>query len=455
MEQEKLVKQGIKQCKQCGDNLLFKRDDAKFCDANCRQKYYLRKKKITDTIRTLRQKIVKNKEAAYSIRDSYTVERPKLQERIGELQIEIEMLEKRQENTSKVLALSNQGFERFIVDEIRKDKLKNRRLLQIIDYGTDRAYYSLINQQYQKREEEYDRLAKQIHQLRIQLKAKERAYAAIDLKEINAKIHKFNAESAAYKAELDVLNNINLRQLPILPRPKYIKQKRKVIEKSRPSLDATIVQPYSASEVLHMRFDSITLNGNLGKFLGKLQKVGCAIILRGDKGSGKSTFSYKLANAFAIKKMKIGYFSLEMSFTENMQKMIKAYELHKHHFQIFGEGNLSDIRAYASKFDCIIIDSFTKLKEQSQEFENLRKDFPDVYFIAIFQENAQGKTRNGNEVEFDCTALIRIKVLANGNRIAYMEKSRFGTMEYVYSITEDKILKSDNTPLDWKKYGKM
>jgi hypothetical protein len=158
-----------------------------------------------------------------------------------------------------------------------------------------------------------------------------------------------------------------------------------------------------------------------------------------------------LANVFLEKQLSVGYFSLESGFTEDMQKQIRFYGFDTKKFQAYGQANLEELRDRVAFYDCVIIDSFNKIATKAQEFENLRKDFPDVYFIIIFQKTNKGSVRGGSAILFDSSAKIDIKVSNTGERIAYMEKSRYGTENFLYSISKKQLLKAGKLPVDWKK----
>ena len=55
------------------------------------------------------------------------------------------------------------------------------------------------------------------------------------------------------------------------------------------------------------------IGGEIGKFLGEYERNNYSIVLRGDKGAGKSRLLYQLINAFAGKNLKCAVLSLEMA----------------------------------------------------------------------------------------------------------------------------------------------
>ena len=243
------------------------------------------------------------------------------------------------------------------------------------------------------------------------------------------------------------LKSIDLDNLEIQPKPIKIKDSLK--STTKPGLPS-YVGSYTAKEIMNMKFHGITLSGELGRFLGKLIRVQCAIALTGDSGAGKTTFSYQLANAFLDKGMRVGYFSLESGFTTKMQDLLMFYQMDKKKFEAYDTANFEDVIEKSGKYDCVVVDSFRSISSNTKDFEKLRKAFPKVYFIIIFQKNAKGTIKGGTDIKFDSSAKIDIKLTRKGHRIAFMEKSRFDTENFVFSIDNNKLLKGNKDTIYWE-----
>ncbi|MEM7039843.1 MAG: hypothetical protein AAF570_22915, partial [Bacteroidota bacterium] len=71
-----------------------------------------------------------------------------------------------------------------------------------------------------------------------------------------------------------------------------------------------------------------------------------------------------------------------------------------------------------------------------EEYNKLRKDFPDTIFVVIFQKTVGGTIRGGSKIIFDTPCWINV-FKAEEERRAEMKKSRYGTQSWVYSITRD------------------
>lgn len=58
--------------------------------------------------------------------------------------------------------------------------------------------------------------------------------------------------------------------------------------------------------------NSFRLQGDLGRFLGDLERFELAITIEGDQGGGKTRFAYQLADAFSDLGDEVAIFSLEI-----------------------------------------------------------------------------------------------------------------------------------------------
>lgn len=197
----------------------------------------------------------------------------------------------------------------------------------------------------------------------------------------------------------------------------------------------------TAPEILGMKTTPIDLTkSELSNFLGDLDRKSCSIALTGDSGAGKSFFSYDLALLFDQSGFKCIYYSLEEGVGELTKNKIIGKNF-SNNFIITDTGKLNDIRKSAKIFDVIFIDSFGKIGAKIDDYEKLRQDFPNTIFISIFQKTTTGSIRGGSSITFDSSAVIDV-TRDGDDRTAVMKKSRYGTQDWEYSIT-DKCLITD------------
>ncbi|MCB9198089.1 MAG: hypothetical protein H6600_06495 [Flavobacteriales bacterium] len=431
-------------CKQCNNELIGKREDALYCNHNCQQKYFKRKKRILNQIQDLENEIKSNNETIEHLRNKSKNERDRLNIQLRQLNAELKPIHKKLIEINRVLGLSFTEFRRELIQAISKEPLQYWSELDTFKYGN----------QYEQREI----VDRYVQRFRFQRKTSLQEYKLISTKRtktikelekiddefIKNRIMRINTKNFVLQQKLDALREINVDRLPPIIKNKSIKTNR---------IKNSGIRAYSGQEILSLDFESIKLNGNLGDFIGKLIREKCAIALTGDSGAGKSTFSFQLAEAFLSQKLSVAYFSLEAGFTESMKGLIKKFSLNRSNFSAFDDGGLKEVRSEASNFDCVVIDSYSKISAKAIDFENLRQDFPNTIFIVIFQKTTDGKIRGGSSILYNSTATIDIKVTSSGKRIAIMQKSRYGTENFVYSISENKLIKDDKLPIDKKKIG--
>ncbi len=203
--------------------------------------------------------------------------------------------------------------------------------------------------------------------------------------------------------------------------------------------------------------NSFRLQDDFGEFLGDLERFELAITIEGDQGSGKTRFTYQLANAFALFGYRIAIFSLEIGRNSDLIRRMKAdYLLPENQSQVFIADTLPEgmdsIRKAAKEFDVVIIDSWNKVGVSSLDFDSLRKQFPNTIFIVIFQRTTQKTIRGGTAPLYD--AGINIEVVKADdtfkNNYAVTTKNRYGVTGIQFGINSQKVLNgaSESTNID-------
>ncbi|MBN2635999.1 MAG: hypothetical protein JXR61_06995 [Prolixibacteraceae bacterium] len=202
---------------------------------------------------------------------------------------------------------------------------------------------------------------------------------------------------------------------------------------------------YNPPESTH---DKIDLPGDLGRFLGYVERYEYSILLRGEKGAGKTRMLYQMMNTFAKAGFKVGCFSLEIGKQSNLiRDMRNQYISPTIANSVFIADNvpngLEDIKAAARQFDVVAIDSWGKIPgTKADDFDKLRKEFPKTMFIVIFQSTTNGTARGGSMPEYDAGIVIQV---ANGGR-AYCEKNRYNGEDLTYLVFQRKLEEPEPQP---------
>lgn len=188
----------------------------------------------------------------------------------------------------------------------------------------------------------------------------------------------------------------------------------------------------------------VKLPGDLGKFLGEIERLQYALLLRGDKGAGKTRLTYQLMNLFASQNYSVAAFTLEiMKESDLVRRMMEAYILpeNRKHISVASEApnGIDTVREAAKYFDVVVIDSFTKLNCPQIELDKLRNDYPNTYFIIVFQSTVAGTARGGSAAEYDAGAVLQV----GSGGMAIFEKNRYATDESqgkIYSVFDQKLI---------------
>jgi hypothetical protein len=190
---------------------------------------------------------------------------------------------------------------------------------------------------------------------------------------------------------------------------------------------------------------TLQLPGEIGKFLGVIEQHEYAVVLRGDKGAGKTRLLYQIKNAFADAGFDVGSFSMEIDKKSDIvTRMVEEYISPKNRAKVqiasVAPDGLKTIKQAAKVFPVIAIDSWGKLNIPQTEFDKLRKDHPETFFIIIFQSTTAGTARGGSMAEYDAGAVIQVDT----GGIAFCEKNRYANAENIdakYSVFEKKLVK--------------
>ena len=375
-------------CKQCNEELIDKREGALYCNHNCQQKYFKRKKRIKLKVARLERNQSFNQQFILELEEKLKSGRKILEEKLKGISQKLRIPHLEFKEFKRVLELSLAEFRRELFEAITVNPEKYYHAFEIINFGTHFEKENLVEQFRQSFREQIASVRKKCLNLVKQRKEVVKLLNGFDEGVIRRKIGKIRLEHDSICKELIELRGIDLDRLPLVPSMKT--------KSNGKSIRTSSARAYSGREILKMEFNGLKLNGELGKFLGKLQRERCAIALTGDSGAGKSTFSYQIANGFLEKNQTVAYFSLEAGFTESMQQIIEKYGIDKYKFSAFAEGSLKDVRTEANNFDCVIIDSFSKISTRAEDFESLRQDFPNTFFVIIFQRQRMVKFVGGH-----------------------------------------------------------
>lgn len=433
-------------CVYCGIEFVPTRSDAKFCSTTCRTTYHNRKKK--EPVETLENAPVKAAKKSTSSNEERRLDKHK--KRADEIRYELERLTEllKQQNTRKE-ALTKELLE--VHEEIKE----NEKLLSEIPrkQGSDRDRYvktvALMVEGYNKMSPQERIVARRKMSDEIELSLRRALGKRDSLEKVMSRLVKESDDLTVQINKTLQLLESNQKNGSTLDEYRFgiISQERRKevtlrMKKKIPTSKAINDKVLDASQIREMEFETFQIEGELGAFLGQLDRNMVSIALIGNTNAGKSYFAYRLAKLFKDYGDTVKIFSLEEGIGETTKKKLNLYSIGKG-LHVVGEGKLSDVRKSAKQYNVIVIDSFQKLDAKAEDFESLRQTYVNTIFITIFQKTSAGTIRGGYSINHNSTAIIDIKRNDEGERIAVMEKSRYGTEGWILDIDTETIIKEN------------
>ena len=277
-------------------------------------------------------------------------------------------------------------------------------------------------------------------------------------KEVVKPSHK-KEENASVKNETTAALDLAIKT-PVLPgEERRQNTQNQDVEMPKISILETFIKKVTENDEEEKENDTFSLKGELGKFLQLLQRFRLAIVLIGESGAGKSEMFWQLIVGFLELGDKIAVFDLEHGGLRSKETIAALSRNMPHYDQLISNGQLfvfgdapdglQTIREAATgHFNLIAIDSWQELDVLSVEFNNLRKDYPEIGFISIFQMVDGKNIRGGNKPVFD--APIRIKCFKGedefdfSSNFAQVLKNRGNSIGGKYSMYHKEMIKESN-----------
>ncbi len=450
-------------CEFCGKTFTAAKSNAKFCDGNCRVKNHnLNKKHKEEVVIEETQIKVENNQQVDELKRQLQEQRGyseqyldywrELREGIDTLNHNVDVLKHNLRIIEEDLEEEQERYE--LLDTELTLMAKKEEGLSKMPLHKDAGWANIfiawnnINDSNKLSKEKQDKID-EYKELKLSIKKNKKLKIEDDLA-----LQRTKLDLEEWKEEIKEIRKRYEDTVKEIKRLEYLINKP--IKKKRSPIATAIHRPIShkkvvkkqdkngreigAGDLQDMDFEIFTINSELGKFLGELDLNRTCFALTGDSGAGKTYFSFELAQLF-ISALDINakYFSLEEGVGKLTQEKVMQYGL-GNELSITDQGSLEDVRIAAGEYPLVIVDSFNKLDAKAADFENLRTDFPKTLFILIFQKTTSGTMRGGSAIKYDSSATINV-VRRDGERIAIMEKGRYGTQGWEYSIDKSKVIK--------------
>lgn len=193
------------------------------------------------------------------------------------------------------------------------------------------------------------------------------------------------------------------------------KQNEKILYNS----NAKIVK---SADIINKEFEKLGFKGKWREFLGDPEPHFTAMIY-GVPGSRKSTFAIELGNYFANNHGKVLFAAYEEGISETLREKIARLNA-THENLIFSNSLPKDLNEY----NFVIIDTINRAGFSSEDLINLKKKYPNISFIYIFQVTKAGIFKGEQDFEHD------VDIVINCER----QQDKEGNIKFTVKTTKNK-----------------
>jgi hypothetical protein len=198
--------------------------------------------------------------------------------------------------------------------------------------------------------------------------------------------------------------------------------------------------------------ERITLPGDVGEFIGRIQPYKLTIVIPGEPHSSKSELAKQIADALITVGYDVLWIDWEQGGLESddtqssIDRNISPQNRSKFHVTGDVPKSLESLKELAKHYRCIAIDSGTVLRMRENTWiDHLRETCPDTIWILIMQQTTTGGTKGGSSAEFDSPVVLktyRPDFSTHERNYAFCEKSRGNKTGKYYNIASKKIIKA-------------
>ncbi len=189
----------------------------------------------------------------------------------------------------------------------------------------------------------------------------------------------------------------------------------------------------SSGQLANLPFNALDFSGKWMSFLGQ-PSLDHLMIIHGQPGGGKSTFSIQLANYLAEEHGEVLYISGEEGFSKTLKdKLLNNNALSKNLF-LADLHCLNEVQEHVPQgtYNFIMLDSLNNMGIDASGLQQIRKQFKGSAIIAIAQSTKDGKMRGSNEIIHDCDIEVSVS-----KGIATTVKNRFYKTGTEYAIFDE------------------
>jgi hypothetical protein len=461
-----------KKCQYCKEEIIGKREDAKFCSNTCKAKHWEEtkhsgkapllvaheEKNVTHQLRAvlngndsertnctigtrqLTEPVYQTEEVAIANpeRVALNIEnrrltdvRKQLVSEIEKLKADIEQINQRNGN-GWLVGLTGTGA--LVGNKTAENTTEGTLLGGVIGLVAGNAMKALTtNIREEDKKQQYEQIEKDILKRMSLIQQTDNALRAIEGK-LKA-IPFFSKEKKLVPVKIQKEQNaINPSYIPNTGEPliPFTGMRTDVSDVSLTDTESDSI--INSQKLKLMKFKSLPFQGKWNMFFGN-PSFNFYCVLSGMPGEGKSTFAIQFAKYLADNVGRVIYISSEEGFSKTFNDKILNNNAESKYFDVADLKTFDDIirKVAPETYNFIFIDSLDNMKIDIDKMKKIRKQYQNSAIITISQSTKDGQMRGSNELVHDCDIAVKVE-----NGIATTKKNRFKERGMTYEVFGNK-----------------
>lgn len=201
----------------------------------------------------------------------------------------------------------------------------------------------------------------------------------------------------------------------------------------------------SSQHLKKMEFKALNFQGKWNTLFG-FPSINFHCVIHGMSGEGKSTFAIQFAKYLADSFGRVIYISGEEGFSKTFKDKFSNNNAESKFLDVADLRTFDDINREvpSESYNFIFIDSLDNMKIDADKMKKIRERYKNSALITISQSTKDGKMRGSYEIVHDCDIAVKVE-----NGIAATTKNRFKEKGMTLAVFENKNsdLRIDNRAL--------
>ncbi|OFY99556.1 MAG: hypothetical protein A3K10_05870 [Bacteroidetes bacterium RIFCSPLOWO2_12_FULL_31_6] len=192
----------------------------------------------------------------------------------------------------------------------------------------------------------------------------------------------------------------------------------------------------SSQHLKKMEFKALNFQGKWNTLFG-FPSINFHCVIHGMSGEGKSTFAIQFAKYLADSFGRVIYISGEEGFSKTFKDKFSNNNAESKFLDVADLRTFEDINREVppESYNFIFIDSLDNMKIDADKMKKIRERYKNSALITISQSTKDGKMRGSYEIVHDCDIAVKVE-----NGVASTTKNRFKEKGMSLNVFEDKKL---------------